>query len=244
MKRNQILFLSAVIFYLLLSNISSSQQLKTTSSNALGILPLNTEFPSFKVAHDHVGIVTDKGMDNRFILFDSIGNEVFTVRPASGMFMGVIMSSSNNVVLVAGGTHEDDYASMAYDYRGHQIFPSMKVRGPLRVSPDGRYYYTINNPVVGNAFPQVFDNLGKLLVQLNPNSPWWEQTALNDSMLLFQDGNILKLLAVPGMALIKEIKVEQVHPPEIILYTAVDSQRRYYAFEGRDNIAICNLERD
>jgi hypothetical protein len=200
------------------------------------------DWPYFIDGTDEViGIISENC--KLFTLYGKDGTPRFSARSAKGRFVSVKISQYDGVVLLADVVGDELYWYTAYDYDGTKIFESEKMVGPMEASPTGKFYYTINDFVMGAGRPAVYGKDGRLLAEYGHSSGFWEMKAIGDSMVLFQDGPRLRTISVPAMTVVTEMEVTGIDPPMIaFLFTSLSPDGRHYAFSGRDKIAVCDLE--
>ena len=105
-----------------------------------------------------------------------------------------------------------------------------------------KYLYSRNDDILSDrGRPTVWDATGNLLAEFDIKYGMWQMAAINDSLLLFQDWNHLKIISIPSMAVEKEYVVEGIIQPPIKSFSSMDPSGDYYAFESEYKITICNL---
>ena len=219
-----------------------SQTLKLTQTAKAQVsgLPV-VDWPYFIDGTDEVvGIISDNC--KLFTLYGRDGVPRFNARPAKGRFVSVKISQYDGVILLADVVGDELYWYTAYDYDGAKLFESEKMDGPMEASPTGKFYYTVNDFVMGAGRPAVYGKDGRLLAEYGHSSGFWEMKAIGDTMVLFQDGPRLRTIRVPEMTVASEMEATGIDPPMAALFTSLSPDGRHYAFSGRDKIAVCDLE--
>jgi hypothetical protein len=209
------LFLSLFLATAVLVGGVCSQTLNLTQTSKAQVsgLPV-VDWPYFIDGTDEViGIISENC--KLFTLYGKDGTPRFSARSAKGRFVSVKISQYDGVVLLADVVGDELYWYTAYDYDGTKIFESEKMVGPMEASPTGKFYYTINDFVMGAGRPAVYGKDGRLLAEYGHSSGFWEMKAIGDSMVLFQDGPRLRTISVPAMTVVTEMEVTGIDPPMI-----------------------------
>ncbi|MCP4704357.1 MAG: hypothetical protein GY865_07085 [candidate division Zixibacteria bacterium] len=226
----------------------STLQAIKVSETFLDNMPLKTRIGGLDMANGFIAMFTDSFVNrrNEFMLFDSNGNEIISKRSTENMsFWHLDLKSCDGAVIVGEGVPEGRNYFSAYDYSGKMLispFSTGKSTNPVMSSPSMKYLYSRNEDILsGSGEPMVWDATGNLLAEFDVENSMWQMAAINDSLLLFQDWNHLKIISIPSMAVKKEYVVNGIIPPPIESFCSMDPSGDYYAFEGEYKLAICNL---
>jgi hypothetical protein len=236
------LFLSLFLATAVLVGGVCSQTLKLTQNSKAQVSGLpEVDWPYHIDGNGEViGIISEN--KQLFTLYGKDGVPKFNVKSWAGVFVNVEISPYDGLVLLADGAGGSLLWYTAYDYDGGKLFESGKLFGPIAASPTGKFYYTINDFIMGAGRPAVYDEDGRLLAEYSPSSGFWEMKAIGDTMVLFQDGPRLRTIRVPEMTVVAEMEVTGIDPPIVALATSLSPDGRHYAFSGRDRIAVCDLD--
>jgi len=219
-----------------------SQTLKLTQTSKAQVSGLPKVASPYHIdgTDEVIGIISNNGQ--LFTLYGRDGVPRFSVKPWAELFINVEISPYDGLVLLADCAGGSLLWYTAYDYDGRKLFESGKLFGPIAASPTGKFYYTINDFVMGAGRPEVYDKDGRLLARYKPSSGFWEMKAIGDTMVLFQDGPRVRMINVPEMTVASEVEVTDMKPPIATLFTSLSPDGGHYAFSGRDKIAVCDLD--
>ncbi len=216
-------------------------ELVPMSESEIRGVSLLTIYPGIQLTGEYLGIIGEEGPPNQFALYSSDGSELFSLTsPSTAPFYRAVVREGLNRICLTAAIDEGVYQAFVYNLSGQLIFCSDYLDSPLEPSPGGCYFYTTYNFMFG-AVPQIYDNYGTLIGQPEVQSEFWQLSARSDSQLIFQDGNIVRIISVPGMAPVREFAVESVEPPVQAFRTAVSASGQYYAFGCKTNTAVCDL---
>ncbi len=244
------------IFAIVLITIVSSSAAQTDlplqaekiSETFLDNMPVKTRIGGLDMANGFIAMLTDSFIDfrNEFIIFDSNGNEILSKRSPENMsYWHLDLKSCSGVIILGEGVPEGRNYFSAYDYTGKMLispFLTGKSTNPVMSSPSIKYLYSRNEDILSDrGRPTVWDATGNLLAEFDIKYGMWQMAAINDSLLLFQDWNHLKIISIPSMAVEKEYVVEGIIQPPIKSFSSMDPSGDYYAFESEYKITICNL---
>ncbi len=231
-----------------IAQIGTPLMVEKISETFLDNMPMKTRIGGLDMANGFIAMLTDTIIDfgNEFILFDSNGNKVFSKKSIQNKcYWYLDLKSCNGVIILGEGPPEGRNYFSAYDYSGKMLiapFLTGKSYNPVLSSPSMKYLYSRNEDILNDGGkPTVWDATGNLLAEFDIKNGLWQMAAINDSLLLFQDWNYLKIISIPSMAVEKEYFVEGIIPPPIESFSSMDPSGDYYAFEGEYKLAICNL---
>ncbi len=224
-----------------LSWAGAAPRLIEQGSTTIRDLPLQGNSPHVDMKDGYVGICTGDYPINQFSLINPRGEEQFTVQsPDGGPFVVVDMQSSSGVIGVAG-LYADAYVVWYfYDYSGRKILGPIECGGSLQPSPGFAYLVTKYHEDMAPS-ARVYDSLGNLLVELERDGEYWELTPIDDTSMVFQDGNHIRILSFPSTSILREYHVDGIKPPRYF-HSSLSSDGRFYAFSGLHKIAVCDLE--
>lgn len=249
--KKRILILVPLIFILwVLPALSTSfEHFDILSETILTDFPEDGNHPGLYMANGYIGVLSkfsDITRMNKFHLFDSSGQEIFAVESKAGQLFYRASMGQNSSNIGINSTHRygsGEFLSYYYDYFGNLLFPPIDDFTVLFSSPGLKYFHCGNNIHDGGTRPKIYDSTGNLIAILETDIFYWKLKAINDSILLFQEGNKLKLLSVPELLVKRELIIENIEESQSNgPNTALSPDGNYYAFSGKSKIAICDLK--
>lgn len=209
-------------------------------------LPLPYNRYGFDAADGYAGIITkDEHGGLMFHLFGDSGLEVFHTDPATDIKPFVVeMNDYDGVILLLEWIDETIYKFAAYDYRGDLLVGPVDSRALVKASPHGRFFYGINDFIEGNSRPAVFDSSGNQVALFRERSGWWCISAINDTLLIFQDGLHIVIESVPRMDVVSVADIQNVGNPPIVPSTAISKDGAFYAFLSATSYVVYDIDRD
>ncbi len=196
-------------------------------------------WPRFAVANGFVGLTDYTDSVSRFTLYDSSGIIKFSIISDPGTYNYVQMEKDNHLILLTQCMPEGACSFRSYNYDGKVISELMESESLIRMSRGGSYYHSLNDRDFSND-ARIFDSSGKLLKKLRHSSNW-QLSSVNDSQLVFQDGDTLRLLSIPDLRVLKELKVENYIPNNNSCINNISEDGAFYVFGGQ-RIAVVDLK--
>lgn len=178
---------------------------------------------------------------DRLHLYDSIGGLVLAMRPAEGAKLsGVQLPRTGGYVLVDEVVGEGSGYFTLIDYDGKAVSERLLIKGGLLASPGGQFLYTSQGEYA--AAPTVYDWHGHVLMN-SRTSNFWLMTAVDDSELVFVNGQSVQVYSVPGMTRIREATFPTADFGTALPSTAVaDADAAQFAFVSELGVVICDMQ--
>jgi hypothetical protein len=188
------------------------------------------------IKHGKIASVSREVKESKISVVDIGGKSVFTSIGETGIGFCELIEGGKKLYInrVIG---ERRHKSEIYDIIKGEVVLSFECPYYFSPSPNGAYYYAW--PFSGfSERPLVYDSTGKLIGEIEHRVQIWNMTALDDSTLLFAEGNICKVIGIPSLETIEEYVFEALLRPSPEIGLAISSDGSVFAAYTPDSIVV------
>jgi hypothetical protein len=206
-------------------------------SSSFDWLPKGRYSSQFDIFGEYICVVPIKDDDKLAILYNRYGDTVFTVSDTGhGRFW--LVAADPDLLLLARAQAECSGYFDVYDYSGRKQVRLDKIEGLLGHSPSGAYYHTNFDPVLCSVVPILYDKNGLEIARFRYGRNGWNLTAVNDSIIIYKESNILSWYHVPRGIVIREHAMESVPLFYMGAHSSINRDGVVYAYDNSESVVI------
>ncbi|MCX6827866.1 MAG: hypothetical protein NT002_01080 [candidate division Zixibacteria bacterium] len=180
-------------------------------------------------------IATLSRINNQTFLnvIDRQGNTLLTAPCDSNTKFPQLISNGTRV-LITTCINERRFLNEVYDIASQSKILCFETRRPIVAESDWNFFASAFDVVEPN-YPTIYSQDGKELGDI-PHRSWvWDITRIDDTTILFLDGNTLEFISYPGLKVLKAINVQGMEEPDFEVKLAVSPDKSM----ATANISYC-----
>jgi hypothetical protein len=214
----------------------SAADLETDSVRAVdGVaVPENTHCISAKF--DRMATVSREADTSHLSVIDVEGRLLYSTSLGPGAAFCDLICNGNKVFINRIIT-ERLHVAEVYNVTEREKTLSFECPFYISPSPGGKYFYAWYFSGFSD-IPWVYDSSGQVLGEIEHDIPVWNMLAIDDSTLLFAEGNIVKIISVPDLKAIEQYEFDALYKPSLEVRLSLSPDGTVFGIYTPDSIVI------
>ena len=171
------------------------------------------------------------------------GNDPIAVSAKVGWLFFTVSFVSPDMILTGefSETISGGFRWTGRDRNGEVVSGPVFSASTLTMSPDGRFYYSLNDPGSEDSHPMLYDDQGEVINRFNPPSGDWDLRFISGVGLFYREAGKVSVHSLPDL-------LEKTACPSIDIVpffqmpSSLSGDAAYYTLVTKDKVVVWNLK--